>query len=358
MVLPGTQALVGQKVFSARRVVFFLVVNTQNQRRRIDIVSMETPRENRRKRIVIALGGNAILKPGQEGRAEDQFNNVRSTCQQIVRMIEIGHQTVITHGNGPQVGAILLQNEEASRVVSAMSLDICGAESQGLIGYMIQQSLRNLLEERGIKVPVVTVVTQVLVDEKDSAFENPTKPVGPFYDEQEARELASERGFTVIDDSGRGWRRVVPSPDPEGIIEEDAVKLLVESGTVVIASGGGGIPVVEREGKLIGVEAVIDKDLAGERLATAVKANILLILTGVDGAALNYGTDEERFLDSITVREARQYYEQGHFAAGSMGPKVLAAIRFLENGGESCIIASLENAWSALQGEAGTRISI
>lgn len=309
-------------------------------------------------RIVIALGGNAILKPGQEGQAKDQFNNVRSTCQQMVRMIEIGHQIVITHGNAPQVGAIPLQNEEASRVVPAMPLDICGAESQGLIGYMIQRSLRNLLEERGIKVPVATVVTQVLVDEKDPAFGNPTKPVRPFYDEEEARRLAMERGFTVVEDSGRGWRRVVPSPDPEGIIEEDAIKLLVESGTVVIASGGEGIPVVEREGKLMGVEAVIEKDLAGERLATAVKANTLLVLTDVDGAALNYGTDEERFLDTITVREARGYHEQRHFAAGSMGPKVPAAIRFLENGGESCAIASLENAWSALQGEAGTKISI
>lgn len=295
-------------------------------------------------RVVVALGGNAILKPGQEGRAEDQFKNVRSTCQQIVRMIEIGHQIVITHGNGPQVGAILLQNEEASGVVPAMPLDICGAESQGLIGYMIQQSLRNPLEEQGIRVPVATVVTQVLVDEKDPAFENPTKPVGPFYGEGEARRLAMERGFTVIEDSGPGWRRVVPSPDPKGIVEEDAIKLLVESGAVVIASGGGGIPVVRRAGELVGVEAVIDKDLAGERLATAVKANILLILTDVDGVALNYGTARERFLDSMTISEARQYLTEGHSAAGRMRPKVLAAMRFLENGGESCIIVSLERA--------------
>lgn len=308
-------------------------------------------------RVVVALGGNAILKPGQKGRAEDQFTNVRSTCQQIVRMVEIGHQIVITHGNGPQVGAILLQNEEASGVVPVMSLDICGAESQGLIGYMIQQNLRNLLKEQGIRVPVATVVTQVLVDEEDPAFENPTKPVGPFYDEEEAKRLAGERGFTVMEDSGRGWRRVVPSPHPKGIVEEDAIKLLVESGAVVIASGGGGIPVVRQAGELVGVEAVIDKDLAGERLATAVKANTLLILTDVDGVALNYGTAEERFLDSITISEARQYLEEGHFAVGSMRPKVLAAIRFLENGGQSCVIASLDKVWKALQGEAGTKIT-
>jgi len=272
-------------------------------------------------------------------------------------MMKAGYEVIITHGNGPQVGAILLQNEEASRVVPAMPLDICGAESQGLIGYMIQQSLQNLLQEQGIKVPVATVVTQVLVDEKDPAFENPTKPVGPFYDEEEARRLAMERGFTVIEDSGRGWRRVVPSPDPKGVVEEDTIKLLVESGAIVIASGGGGIPVVKRGGKLVGVEAVIDKDLAGERLATAVKANILLILTDVNGVALNYGTAEERLLGSMTTSEARQYLAEGHFAAGSMGPKVLAAIRFLENGGESCVIASLERAWEALQREAGTKIT-
>jgi carbamate kinase len=272
-------------------------------------------------------------------------------------MVEAGHRVVITHGNGPQVGAILLQNEEARGVVPAMPLDICGAESQGLIGYMIQQSLRNLLKEQGIRVPVATVVTQVLVDEKDPAFENPTKPVGPFYNEEVAKRLAGERGFIVREDSGRGWRRVVPSPDPKGIVEEEAIKLLVESGAIVIASGGGGIPVVKQAGKLVGVEAVIDKDLAGERLATAVKANILLILTDVDGAALNYGTAEERFIGSMTTSEASRYLADGHFAAGSMGPKVLAAIRFLENGGQSCLIASLERAWEALQDEAGTRIT-
>lgn len=248
-----------------------------------------------RKKVVVALGGNAILKRGQRGDSEVQFENVRGTCRQILKMIKAGYEVVITHGNGPQVGAILLQNEEASGVVPAMSLDVCGAESQGLIGYMIQQSLRNLLEKQRMRVSVATVVTQVLVDENDPAFEKPTKPVGPFYNEEEARRLAMERGFTVVEDSGRGWRRVVPSPDPKGIVEEDAIKLLVESSAIVIALGGGGIPVVRRAGKLVGVEAVIDKDLAGERLAAAVKADILLILTDVDRVALNYGTADKRF---------------------------------------------------------------
>lgn len=308
-------------------------------------------------RVVIALGGNAIQRPGEQGRFEEQLENVRGTSAQIVRMIEAGYQVTISHGNGPQVGAILLQNEHSRSVVPAMPLDVCVAQSQGLIGYMMQQSLRNNLSEHGVDIPVVTVVTQVLVEESDPAFQNPTKPVGPFYSQDEAERLAQTKGFAVRDDSGRGWRRVVPSPDPKAIVEADAIVPLMESGAIVVASGGGGIPVVKTASGYAGVEAVIDKDLAAERLAQTMRATMLLLLTDVNGVAINYGTAQERFLPSMTPGEARRYLEQGHFPAGSMGPKVQAAVRFVENGGQSCTIASLEKAWEALHGKAGTTIT-
>jgi carbamate kinase len=314
-----------------------------------------------KKRVVVALGGNAILQRGQKGTYQEQLANVMKTSEQIAGMILSGkYQVVITHGNGPQVGAILLQNDagESKFGVPAMPMDVCGAESQGLIGYMIQQCLREIFVKNGRPdIPVATIVTQVLVDKNDPAFKNPSKPVGPFYTEEEAKRLAKEKNWVVINDAGRGWRRVVPSPDPIAIIEKEPIIQLIEAHTVPIASGGGGIPVIEEDGKLIGVEAVIDKDLAGERLAEAVDADILLILTDVNGVAINYGKPNEKWLRRMTVEEAKKYMHEGHFAKGSMGPKVQAAIRFIEWGGERAVIASLDRAVDAIEGKTGTEIA-
>jgi len=312
-----------------------------------------------KKVVVIALGGNAILQPGQKGTFEEQMANVETTCKQLTQMVLSGkYKIVITHGNGPQVGNILLQNETAKDVAAPMPLYVCGAESQGLIGFMIQQSLHNLLQEAGKgDIPVATVVTQVVVDENDPAFENPSKPVGPFYSEEEAQRLAEEKGYHIKEDAGRGWRRVVPSPDPIEIFEKEAIRQLIAARSIVIASGGGGIPVVKKDGKLKGVDAVIDKDLAGERLAVDVEAKIFLILTDVDQVKLNYKTPQEKGISHMTVEEAKRYREEGHFAKGSMEPKVRAAIRFIEAGGEKAIITSLDKAMEALEGKAGTTIT-
>jgi len=310
------------------------------------------------KRVVIALGGNAILQRGQKGTYEEQMRNVMETARQIAEIIERGYEVVITHGNGPQVGALLLQMDAGQSVhgIPAQPMDVAGAMTQGQIGYMIQQALKNELEARGIKRNVVTVVTQTLVSADDPAFQNPSKPVGPFYDEETAKKLAKEKGWVVVEDAGRGWRRVVPSPDPKALVEAEAIKNLVENGFIVIASGGGGIPVVNVNGRLEGREAVIDKDLAGERLAETVKAEVFMILTDVNGAAINYGKPNERWLGRVTLEEMRRYYEEGHFKKGSMGPKVLAAMRFVEWGGERAIIAALDKGADALEGKTGTQV--
>jgi len=314
---------------------------------------------NEKKVTVIALGGNAILQPGQRGTFDEQMANVKTTCKQLTQMVESGkYKIIITHGNGPQVGNILLQNETAKEVAAPMPLYVCGAESQGLIGYMMQQTLHNLLSEKGKgNIPIATVVTQVVVDKDDPAFQNPTKPVGPFYTEEEARKLEAEKGYHVREDAGRGWRRVVPSPDPIEIFEKEAIRQLVEARSIVIASGGGGIPVVKDGEKLVVVDAVIDKDLAGERLAVDVEAKIFLILTDVEQVKLNYKTPGEKGLSHITLEEAKRYHAEGHFAKGSMEPKVRAAIRFIEAGGEKAIITSLDKAVDALEGNAGTTIT-
>lgn len=309
-------------------------------------------------RVVVALGGNAILQRGQKGTAEEQMYNVHRTCEQVVGMLQSGYEVVLTHGNGPQVGAVLIQNELGSRQVPPMPMDVCGAETQGSVGYMFCQSLRNIMAERGISGhPPVCVVTQVEVDPGDPAFLHPTKPVGPFFTEEEAHRRMELSKESWIEDAGRGWRRVVPSPNPKGIVESDVIRGLVEGGAVVIASGGGGIPVVRSDGNLFrGVEAVIDKDLAGERLAREVRANALVVLTDVSNVCVDYGKPGERKLGDITAGELRKLAAEGHFRAGSMGPKVEAALRFVENGGAFALIANLEQAVEALEGRAGTRV--
>lgn len=309
-------------------------------------------------RVLVALGGNAILQRGQQGLASEQRANVQKTVDQIVRMIKAGHEVIVTHGNGPQVGAILIQNEMGSGSVPAMPMDICGAESQGLIGYMFCQSFSNTLAREGVKGrEPVCLVTRVEVDPKDPAFAHPTKPVGPFSTEETAKKRIAETGEMWISDAGRGWRRVVPSPDPIAIVEKDVINVLLKKGFTLIASGGGGIPVIRRsDGLYEGVEAVIDKDLAGELLAASVKADLLMILTDVPQVAVHYGTPEQKWLGRITLSEMEALEKEGHFKAGSMGPKVKAILRFVRSGGERGVIASLDEALEALEGTAGTQV--
>ena len=309
--------------------------------------------------IVIALGGNALLQRGQKGTFQEQYENTKITAKKIADLIERGYKVVITHGNGPQVGATLLRHDAGQKIygIPAFPMDVAGAETQGFIGYMIQQSLRNELKARKIDKYVVTIVTRTIVDENDPAFQNPTKPVGPFYKKEEVDELRKQFPDWVFkEDSGRGWRRVVPSPDPKLIAERYAIKTLVDAGFVVVASGGGGIPIIEKDGVAYGVEAVIDKDLAGQRLATLVGASKFIIATDVDGAYLNYGTPNQKKLDKVSVEEIKRYYAEGHFKEGSMGPKVLAAIRFVEAGGESSTIGHLYDLIDLVEGKKGTTV--
>ena len=309
------------------------------------------------KLVVIALGGNALLQRTQKGTFGDQYSNVEKTATKIADLIEQGYRVVLTHGNGPQVGATLLRHDAAKNIVPPFPLDACGAETQGFIGYMIQQALRNELKSRGIDKYVVTVVTRVTVDKHDPAFEHPTKPVGPFYTKQEADDLAKRiPDITIKEDAGRGYRRVVPSPDPKIIAERLAIRTLVDAGFVVVSTGGGGIPIVEDGTRARGVEAVIDKDLAGQRLATLIGANMFVILTDVDGAYVDYGTPKQELLTEVTTGKLLNYLNEGQFKEGSMAPKVTAAIRFVESGGEQAIIAALDKLIEALKGETGTHV--
>jgi len=317
------------------------------------------------RRILVALGGNAIKQAEEKGTAEEQFKNVNTTAEHIVEMVQrLGKndRLIITHGNGPQSGNLALQQDIAKGQIPPQPLDVVGAMTQGQIGYMFQNCLQNLMMVKGVKVPVISVVNQVLVDRKDPEFvgENASKPVGNFLTEEEAMRLKAEKGWIVKKvkpNAPKPWRRTVPSPDPIANVEAGAIKVLVNAGAVVIASGGGGIPVVKENGGLVGVEAVIDKDLAGERLAEVVEADTFLILTDVEKARLNYGKPNEKALDKMTVAEAKRYFGEGHFLAGSMGPKVKACIRFLEWGGDEAIITSLDKAIDALEGRTGTHIT-
>jgi len=306
---------------------------------------------------VVAIGGNSLIKDKDHQTVADQFASTRETCIHIADMIEQGWEVVITHGNGPQVGFILIRSELASHILHTVPLDSCGADTQGAIGYMIQQSLGNEFEKRGMQKPVVTVVTQVVVDKDDPAFETPTKPIGPFYDETTAKTYRDEERWHIMEDAGRGWRRVVPSPIPMRIVEQEAIKALIGLGFVVIAVGGGGIPVVEEDGSLRGVEGVIDKDYASGLLATGIEADLLLISTAVEKVALNHGKPNRVDLDRMTLSEAKNYLREGHFPPGSMGPKIRAVIKFLEEGGKEALITSPENLARALRGETGTRIT-
>jgi carbamate kinase len=308
------------------------------------------------KTAVIAIGGNSLIKDEKHQTVPDQFEAARENCAPIASMIEQGWKIAITHGNGPQIGFILLRSELASHVLHTVPLDSCGAETQGSIGYMLQQSLNNELKSRGINKQIATVVTQVVVKKNDPAFKNPTKPIGPFYEEDKAEKCEKVRGWSMVEDAGRGWRRVVPSPMPIRIIEQDVIKTLINQGIIVIGVGGGGIPVVEKAGKLKGVEAVIDKDLASALLAVGIKADIFLISTAVEKVALNFGKPNERALDKMTLAEAKRYYNEGHFPSGSMGPKIQAVINYLQNGGKKALITNPNNVERALLGETGTWI--
>ncbi|MCE5171492.1 carbamate kinase [Paenibacillus profundus] len=308
-------------------------------------------------RVVIALGGNAILQPHQEATYENQLENVRSSSEVIADIVQKGYEVVITHGNGPQVGLILQQNEEAKEVVPPFPLDVCNAESQGLIGYMLDQCLKNELRKRGLPQQVVSVLTQTQVSQEDEAFRHPTKPIGTFYSGEEAKQMMREKGWNMREDAGRGWRRVVPSPQPQSILEAETIMKLVESGVIVIASGGGGIPVVqEADGTIKGVEAVIDKDRSGRKLAQEANADIFMMVTDVKNVFIHYGKPEQQALGHVGTCEARRYVGEGHFSTGSMGPKMEAAISFAEQG-KHAIICSLEDAALALTGTAGTHIS-
>lgn len=308
--------------------------------------------------LVVAFGGNAILPSGRRGTMEEQQGNIRRMSTELGRLLADGHRVVVTHGNGPQVGEIMLKSDLAREVVPPLSLDVGGAMSQGQIGYMLQQEIGNYLTRSRIKHCVCSIVTQVVVDEHDPAFQTPTKPIGRFYDKDEAEGLRSEQGWDMVEDAGRGYRRVVPSPQPQTIHEWPAVRSLVEAGILVIAAGGGGIPVVRSpDGSLRGVEAVIDKDLAAQKLASLVRARTLVLLTEVDAVAIDFGTPQQRSLQLVELHELKKHQEQGQFPAGSMGPKVRAAIDFLESGGDRVIITSPANLVPAVNGlTVGTQV--
>ena len=315
---------------------------------------------NPRPVAVVAIGGNSLIKDSKHQSVEDQYQAAKETTYHIADMIEAGWDVAIGHGNGPQVGFILRRSEIAARVegMHEVPLDACGADSQGAIGYALQQNLQNWLFQRKINKNVATIITQVLVDREDPAFQNPTKPIGGFMDEAEALRRQAEMDWTVVEDAGRGWRRVVPSPLPKEIVELDTVKAIIGAGIVTITVGGGGIPVIDKgNGDYIGTAAVIDKDFASSLLARAIKADLFLISTAVEKVALNFGKPDQRWVDRMTLSEAKRYLAEGvHFAKGSMAPKIQAIIWYLEEGGQHAIITNPENIGRALRGETGTHI--
>ncbi|MCL5038186.1 MAG: carbamate kinase [Chloroflexi bacterium] len=308
---------------------------------------------------VVAIGGNSLIKSKDQKTIPDQFNAAFETCQHIATMVEMGYTVIVTHGNGPQVGFILRRSELSCHELHTVPLDYCGADTQGAIGYMIQQSLDNIFKKRGVTRPVTTVVTQVIVDKNDPAFQNPSKPIGSFMDsKEEADRRAKEDGWHIVEDAGRGYRRVVASPIPKEIVELDSIKTLVGNQTIVVAVGGGGIPVIrENDGMLKGVEAVIDKDYASSLLASDIKADLFVISTAVSKVSLNYNKPGQVDLDYLSLDDAKKYLAEGQFAKGSMGPKIQAVINFLERGGERAIITMPETIEEALNGKNGTLIT-
>jgi carbamate kinase len=312
-----------------------------------------------RKLAVIAIGGNSLIKDKQHQTVADQYEAAKRTCHHIADMIEQGWDVAIGHGNGPQVGFILRRSEIAAKVAGMheVPLDVCGSDSQGAIGYALQQNLANDFKRRGMSKRAATVITQVAVDRNDPAFQNPSKPIGGFMEEGEAKDRAHKEGWVVVEDAGRGWRRVVPSPLPQEIVELEAVRKLLDAGIITITVGGGGIPVIRDEnGDIQGVAAVIDKDYASSLLARSIGADLLLISTAVEQVYLNYNKPDQKAIDEMTVSEAKRYMAEGHFAKGSMLPKIQAIIWFLEAGGKQAIITNPENIARALAGETGTRI--
>ncbi|MGB9358518.1 MAG: carbamate kinase [Acidimicrobiia bacterium] len=309
-------------------------------------------------RLVIAIGGNSLIPDGDHESVQDQYLAAAETDDHIASLVEQGWDVAISHGNGPQVGFILRRSEMASSELHEVPLDFCGADTQGAIGYMLQQNLVNDFRQRGISKAVATIVTQVEVDADDPAFANASKPIGSFMDEADAKRRRDEEGWDIREDAGRGWRRVVASPQPMRIVELEVIKNLLDAGVVTIAVGGGGIPVVTNaNGDLEGIAAVIDKDLASALLAVQVDADLLLISTAVEKVALNFGTPEQEWVDQFTLAEVQQYLaEGGHFAEGSMAPKMRAVVQFLEAGGKEALITNPENLERAMAGETGTRI--
>lgn len=312
----------------------------------------------KKKVAVVAVGGNSLIKDKTKKTIPDQFESAKESMKHIADMIEAGWDVVVTHGNGPQVGFILRRSELSAHELHEVPLDYCGADSQGAIGYMFERALYGEFERRGLDKRAAAIVTQTVVSKEDPAFKHPSKPIGSFMEEDEAKKRAEEDGWIVVEDAGRGWRRVVPSPKPLDIVEEPAIKALVDAGISVIAVGGGGIPVVESDGedKLVGVEAVIDKDFGSSLLANMINADLFVISTAVEKVSLNFNQPNQQDIDKMTVAEAKQYIEEGHFAAGSMLPKVEAIIKFLESGGKQALITDPPNIGRALKGETGTWI--
>ena len=307
---------------------------------------------------VVAVGGNALIKDKQHQSVPDQYSAAAETMQHVADMIQDGWDVVVTHGNGPQVGFILRRSEIASHELHEVPLDYCGADTQGAIGYMFQQALHNEFLKRGIKKTPATVITQTIVDRNDKAFQNPTKPIGSFMDEAQAREKMEKEGWTCVEDAGRGWRRVVASPIPQRIVEADAIKNLIDHDFVVVAVGGGGIPVLENEdGSLVGVEAVIDKDFGSAILASMIDADLFMISTAVEKVAINFNKPDQKWLDTLTFDEAQRFLDEGQFGKGSMAPKIEAILKYLAKGGKKAIVTDPEHMLDALNGKTGTVIT-
>jgi carbamate kinase len=305
---------------------------------------------------VVAIGGNSLIRAGEKGTIAEQMVNVRRTADALVSLIQDGYSLVVTHGNGPQVGAALLRSERAADEAYRLPLDVCVAATQGEIGYLLQQALTDRLSKAGLRRPVVSLLTQVVVAKDDPAMSRPTKPIGPFYTQRDAESRRDRFGWAVVDDAARGWRRVVPSPQPLEIIEEAAIRSLVATGALVIACGGGGIPVVREDGYFRGVDAVIDKDSASVLLALQIRADLLIISTDAEFVYLNYRKADQRPLERVDAAELRRHYEAGQFPPGSMGPKVAAALRFVESGGQRALITTYERLGEAMHGRSGTHV--